>query len=255
MAARWPCIGVSALVLVLSACSGTVDGNAAAHQPAQETGDHVRPIRQVLPEPAELSVAVGAHMQTESAGPVGGIDSLPNGMGDASPIECLGVYSPRMRRTFQNAPVTAAIESEWESSSESGDLRDPNIRITVGVIELDSAASAHSWYSTFASQWQQCQGQTVTMASAIAGSHEQNAAQITNVADTDGVLSAAVLVRAGVAADTREPLVKQRALTAASRFIVDVQVVRISTESPDRATDSQAVAVARLIANRIVFTG
>ncbi|WP_307864198.1 sensor domain-containing protein [Mycolicibacterium fortuitum] len=208
----------------------------------------------MLPEPAELSAAVGAPVQTESEGPVGGIDSLPNGMGDASPIECLGVHSPRMRHTFQNAPVTAAIEGEWESSSESSEPPDPNIRITAGVIELDSAASAHSWYSRFASQWQQCQGQTVTMASAIAGSSEQNAAEITDVADTDGVLSAAVLVRAGAAEDTREPLVKQRALTVASSFIVDVQVVRVSTESPDHATDGRAVVVARLIANRIVST-
>lgn len=254
-AARWLRIGVGALVLVLSACSGTVDGNAAAHQAAQEPGDDVRSIRQVLPEPAELSVAVGAPVQTESENSVGGIDSLPNGMGDAFPSECLGVHSPRMRRTFQNAPVTAAIEGEWKSSSESGELPDPNTRITTGVIELDSAASAHSWYSTFASQWQQCQGKTVTMASAIAGSDEQNAAQITDVANTDGVLSAAVLVRAGVAADTQEPLVKQRALTTASRFIVDVQVVRISTESADQATDGQAIAVAQLIANRIVSTG
>lgn len=92
------------------------------------------------------------------------------------------------------------------------------------------------------------------MASAIAGSSEQNAAEITDVADTDGVLSAAVLVRAGAAEDTREPLVKQRALTVASSFIVDVQVVRVSTESPDHATDGRAVAVARLIANRIVST-
>ncbi|MGV0737539.1 sensor domain-containing protein [Mycobacterium syngnathidarum] len=255
VAAQWPRIGVGALVLVLSACSGTVDGNAAAHQAAQEPGDDVRSIAQVLPEPAELSVAVGAPVQTESEGSAGGIDSLPNGMGDASPIECLGVHSPRMRRTFQNAPVTAAMEGAWESSSESGELPDPDIRITAGVIELDSAASAHSWYSKFASQWQQCQGQTVTMASGVAGSNEQNAAQITDVANTNGVLSAAVLVRAGVAADTREPLVKQRALTAASRFVVDVQVVRLSTESADRATDGQAVAVAQLIAHRIVSTG
>lgn len=254
-AALWPRIGVGALVLVLSACSGTVDGNAAAHQRSQADGHHVRSITQVLPEPAELSVAVGAPVQAESEGSVGGIESLPNGMGDASPIECLGVHSPRMRRTFNNAPVTAAVEGEWETDSESGEAPDPNIRITVGVIELDSAASAHSWYSTFASQWQQCQGKTVTMASAIAGSNEQNAAQITDVANTDGVLSAAVLVRAGVAADTRGPLVKQRALTAASHFIVDVQVVRIGTERADPATDDQAVAVAHLIANRIVSTG
>lgn len=254
-AARWPRIGVCALVLVLSACSGTVDGNAAAHQRSQEDGHHVRSITQVLPEPAELSVTVGAPVQTESEGPVGGIELLPNGMGDASPIECLGVHSPRMRHTFQDAPVTAAVEGEWGNSSESGETPDPNIRITVGVIELDSVASAHSWYSTFDSQWRQCQGKTVTMASAIAGSNEQNTAEITNVADTHGVLSAAVLVRAGVATDTRKPLVKQRALTAASRFIVDVQTVRISTESAGQATDVQAVAVARLIANRIVSTG
>lgn len=86
MAARWPRIGVGALVLVLSACSGTVDGNAAAHQAAQEPGDDVRSIAQVLPEPAELSVAVGAPVQTESEGSAGGIDSLPNGMGDAFPV-------------------------------------------------------------------------------------------------------------------------------------------------------------------------
>ncbi len=207
-----------------------------------------------LPDPAELSVMVGATMQTEFDGPVGGIDVLPNGMGDASPIECLGVYSPRMRRTFQDAPVTAAVEGQWEATSESGEPGDADVRITAGLIELDSAGSAHSWYSKFAAQWQSCQGQTVTMASAIAGSHEQNAAEITDVADTDGLLHAAVLVSARYTADARMPLVKQRALTAAARFIVDVQVVRISTDSANHVADDEAVAVAHLIANRIVST-
>nr|WP_197514912.1 sensor domain-containing protein [Mycobacterium sp. 852013-50091_SCH5140682] len=251
---RSPRIGVAALGLILSACSSTVGGNAAAYQPSQQTGDRVQSIRQVLPESGELSVAVGAPMQSESEASVGGIGSLPNGLGDASPIECLGVHSPRMRRTYQDAPVTGAVDGEWETGSGSVALPDPDIRITVGVIELDSAASSHSWYSKFASQWQQCDGKTMTMASAIAGSHEQNVAEVTNVADSDGVISAAVLVRAGVA-DTRRPLVKQRALTAASRFIVDVEVVQIDSNSADRVTDDQAVAVARLTANRIVSTG
>ncbi|WP_234791630.1 sensor domain-containing protein [Mycolicibacterium mucogenicum] len=240
--------------MVVPGCSTTVGGSASGPRVSTSAKDLLRTARQALPDAGEVSTAVGSPLQTRAESSVGGVDLLPDGMKDASPIECLGVRAPRMRQTYIGAPVTAVVEGQWATSAAPQQIPDPDVQVVAAVLELDSPDSARSWYSKFVSQWLLCNGTTVRTASASTNAHDTDTAKITQVADSMGVLDAAVLVSGG-GPNIGNPLVNQRALTAVSHFLVDVEVTQIGGRAMDLAANSLAIAVVRLIANKIMSNG
>lgn len=192
-------------------------------------------------------------MKTALVGRPGGLERLPNGMAEASPMECLGAATPGMQQTYEPAPVRGTIEAEWESVSGAEMFPEPDYRLYVTLVELDSPASAHSFYTRFVSQWRRCEGRSVRTKSAIIGADSDDFADITRVNEDGGVLNAIVLDKSGET--DNNPLPRMRALTAVSRYLVDVGVAQIVGRRGEPTTSAPAVAVARVVADRIVSTG
>ncbi len=191
---RFPIALAMCMAMVAPGCSTTVGGSASGTRFSASARDSLQTMRQVLPDDSEVSTAVGSPVQARSESPVGGVDVLPDGMKDATPIDCLGVRAPRMRRTYQGAPVAAVVEGQWASAAAPQQIPDPDVQVVAAVVELDSPDSARAWYSKFVSQWQLCDGRTVLTASPSTSSHETDAAEITRVAELGGVVHAAVLL-------------------------------------------------------------
>ncbi|WP_165803785.1 sensor domain-containing protein [Mycobacteroides abscessus] len=233
-------------IVVVAGCSAAVDGDPAAGRVA---GSGLPPIAQVLPGDSAMSGVLGSPMRTEFPRLPGGLDALPGGVGDASPVECVGVRAAALRQSYEDAPVRAASESTWKTATDSTLFPTPDFRITLGVIELDTPESARRQYSSLVSRWSWCQGRTVVEHN-VGGSGGTFTSEVTRVADAEGMLTAVVLESAW----GDRPLPNQRALTAASRYLIDVSVTDTSWHTGGSVEPINAVAVARLVADKINST-
>ena len=155
----WPAL--FAAVIGLSGCSELVAGQAIKPGPSPDPPR--RPIAWMLPDQTELSEALGSPMQARYGGRPGGVQVLPNGMADTSPVECIKVHAPAMRHTYGQAPVRAAIRITWKTERGHMQFPTPDLRTTFGVVELDTPDSARSWYRRFADDWRRCSDKTAVI--------------------------------------------------------------------------------------------
>jgi hypothetical protein len=202
----------------------------------------------VLPDEADLSAVLGSPMKVSDAPQVGGLDVLPDNIGDASPVECVGVKRPRMQQTYRDAPVRSARTILWQTSPDVTTYPRPNFVVTVGVVELDSADSARNWYTKYSAQWRRCQGETVITHDVVSQGNTYSD-EITRVSDSAGILTAVDMQTAMTGHGRPSPM--ERALTAASRYLVDVQVADTGWRTNDSINADNASAVAQLIADTI----
>ncbi|NKZ14294.1 sensor domain-containing protein [Mycolicibacterium septicum DSM 44393] len=233
-------LGTLACAAILTGCTGALVG-----EPTKATDSHV------LPDEADLSDVLGSPMKVSDAPQVGGLDVLPDNIGDASPLDCVGVKRPRMRQTYQDAPVRSARTILWQTNPDVTTYPRPNFAVTVGVVELESTRDARAWYSKFSAQWQLCQGKTVITHNVVSQGTTYSD-KITRVSDSGGIVTA-VDMQMAMTGDAR-PSPMERALTAESRYLVDVQVADIGWRTNDSINANNAIAVAQLIADTINST-
>ncbi|OHU44763.1 hypothetical protein BKG78_05315 [Mycobacteroides chelonae] len=188
-------------------------------------------------------------MRNEYLRPPGSLNTLPSGIGDASPAECVGVRAAAMRQSYEDAPVHAASESTWKTSTDYTPFPSPDFRVTLGVIELDTPNSAHRQYSSLVSRWSQCRGRIIVQHN-MGGSGGTFTNEITRVIDAEGMLTSVVMESAW--GDRAAP--NQRALTAASRYLIDVSVTDTAWHTDGSVEPVNAVAVARLVSDKINST-
>lgn len=240
---RQPCAAVCAVVL-LAGCSAAVSGRAVTISPLPEPPH--RPVAELLPNDAELSAALGSPMRNRYGGRSGGVEILPNGKADAGPLECLKVQAPAMRYTYEDAPVRAAIRLTWATNTDTNYFPTPNFRTTTGIIELDTRASARTWYSQFSTQWRQCQGRTVTV---HATSKYIIAHEIISVSDTGNRVTSVLLLSGP---SSPRPAVVQRVLAQEDRYLIDTEVIDIANDPRRAAPNTQVTeAIADLIAHKL----
>ncbi|CPS73806.1 MULTISPECIES: sensor domain-containing protein [Mycobacteroides] len=237
-----PCAAACAAVL-LAGCSVSVSGRAVTIGPLPEPPH--RPVTELLPNDAELSTALGSPMRNRYGGRSGGVEILPNGKADAAPLECLAVPSPAMRYTYEDAPVRAATRLTWATNTDTNYFPTPDFRTTTGIVELDTQASARTWYSQFSTQWRQCRGRTVTV---HAGAKNMIAHEITSVSDTGNRITPILLLSG---ANTRRPAVVQRALAQEDRYLIDTEIIDFTDDRQRPPTTHDAEIIADLIAHKI----
>ena len=161
--AKWSVVAAS-LVLVVG-CTRIVDGSM---QPAADLAP--RPLRgadiaRVLPGVDELSEILDQRMVEDIGGRravSGGIEDMPDGLAtesDATPHDCVGTTSAMQRSVYESADVTEVVSEGFDGDEDGGAVLAAN----VGVVALDSVASANKLFDTFAEQWQDCDGTTVTI--------------------------------------------------------------------------------------------
>ncbi|MGH3723146.1 MAG: sensor domain-containing protein [Mycobacterium sp.] len=238
-----PCAAACA-ALLLAGCSIAVSGRAVTISPLPEPPS--RPVAELLPKETELSAALGSSMRSRYGGRPGGVEVLPNGKKGAAPLECLAVQFPAMRYTYSSAPVRAAIQLTWATNTDVNHFPTPSFRTTSGIIELDTRASARTWYSQFSTQWRQCQGRTVTL---------QRSAnyiltfEIISVSDSGNRITSIGLLSGP---NGLRPDVVQRVLAQEGRYLIDTETID-TTEDPAKTppTTHDAETITDLIAHKI----
>ena len=226
-------ITVALFAVQLTGCSTTIAGQAMKAQPS--------PIERAMPSLPELGQAVGGAMQVTSPIDVGGVDVLRGDPENISPAECAPLAHAGIRYVYQHVPAGAAATGIWESPKNARGPR--SVSVSIAVIDAGTPDDAKAWYRDAAPRWQSCQGNTVTQPmDAITFSDK-----VIQADSADGFLTADLVVSTTDGIITPVPL--QRAVTTASHYLVDVDVLGTT------AAADTAVAVARLVAGKLTSAG
>lgn len=244
--------GILVITLALSGCSTTTSGEAsrASQPPAAEAPS--RPIEQLSPTVDELSQALNSTMKiTLPVLSSNSIKVLPEGVGDASPVECVGAKRYGMRQTYAQARVLAAATGSWETNTHTDLHIRPDYSVDVAIVEVDTATAAQTLLRKFVSQWQKCQ--TTPVVSHNVGTDGNTFTdRITQVTDTNGTLSAidmqSEVNKYGIETG---PTPIQRTVATASRYLIDVQVENTGWLPGNPISTTNAEAVAKLITAKI----
>ncbi len=235
-------LGIRALgllsALTVLGCSATVGGSAQ-----RRGADEPAPLQQVLPTADEVSAAVGNPLDAVGTVTAGSIDVLPNGIRDsegATPLDCLGAVTPLMRVVYEGGGVQAAA---WRDYARLG------AGLTVssaeaGVVRLGSESEASRMFARFTTQWQSCEGTTVTLGTGGAGGLELTVSAV----KVDGpVLSAVIFSDAGDG--TLYPT--EHAVGVAADCIVDVDVAITDPVPTQRIPAGRAADLVRMMLSKV----
>lgn len=201
-------------VLLAAGCADHVPGTA---MPAPSVAPATTPaaarefewLKQVLPNEAELSRAVGYPVDPEGSTPsIGDSSDLRNTkpvVSKVSEADCLGVVSALEESSYSAAPVRAVT---YVTEPEA----------TYGAVLLSSPDAAAREFTSMSEQWQRCSGRTVIDAS---GDHVLKD-RIQEVTATGDVLTATVLLTSD--SPTGIPVQIVRALGVSEDCIVEAEL-------------------------------
>jgi hypothetical protein len=218
-------LSAAALVIVLiTGCTATTAGTAVK-KPSSI-------VAQSLPTPGELGHVLHLPLETDGPLQVGGMETFREGKEITSPRDCAGVAHAGYLQTYHGAPVSDVARQLWTDRHSS----DSGVSVGISVVELNSSRSAQSLYSTSAAQWRNCRGVTMTEQIGKLSLTET----VRRITDSDATLTAEITL----ATDDEliSPGVNWRAFTATSRYLVDVEMFRISPHSDASELDPGAVA-------------
>lgn len=225
-------------VLTILGCSTTVGGSAQRYG-----ADEPVPLQQVLPTAEEVTAAVGNPLDAIGTATTGSIDVLPNGIRDsegATPLDCLGAVTPLMRVVYEGGGVQAAA---WRDFARLG------AGLTVssseaGAVRFGTESEASRMFARFTTQWQSCEGTTVTLGTGGTGGLELTVSDV----KVDGpVLSAVIYSDAGDG--TLYPT--EHAVGVAADCIVDVDVAITDPEPAKRIPAGRAADLVRVMLAKI----
>lgn len=230
-------LGLLSAVTVLG-CSNTVGGSAQRHGAEEPV-----PLQQVLPTADEVSAAVGNPLDTTGTAASGSIDVLPNGIRDsegATPLDCLGAVTPLMRVVYEGGGVQAAA---WRDYARLG------AGLTVssaeaGAVRFGSESEASRMFARFTTQWQSCEGTTVTLGTGGGGGLELTVSAV----KVDGPVLSAVIF-----SDTGDGSLypTEHAVGVAADVIVDVDVAITDPVPTQRIPAGRAADLVRVMLAKI----
>lgn len=247
----WPAyVAAMMLAIPLAGCSSTVSGEPSRTQSGTAADSRIKSIAQVLPDVTEVSKLLGSSMIVGyPSGKPYGPEDLADGYGSAPPDECLSVPAIHLRQTFAGVPVTATAAIAWRTTAPAETFPKPDLQVQVSVVELDSPASATIVYHNVNTNWRHCQNVPLAVHKMAGNDGLTFVFTMTRVTDRDGMLTSVVMLTT----DTdNHPLPYQRAFVVAGRYAVEVQVTDTSSVSGDAVGVDQAVAVARMVTDRIL---
>ncbi|PJK22407.1 sensor domain-containing protein [Mycolicibacterium goodii] len=234
---------LAASLVLLVGCTRIVDGSV---EPAADLAPRplgAADIAKVLPAIDELSDILDQRMIEDTNGRralAGGVEDMADGLAtesDASPHDCVGAAAPMQRSVYESAEVTEVVSEGFEGDEDGGAV----LAAGVGVVALDSVAAANKLFDTFAEQWQDCDGTTVTIVKeAVRGGFFTD--RVTDVRVEDSVVAATV--EFGHTLDrTTTPVA--RALGVRANCLVEVDVAYYSDPDsrPKGNTDVDSVAI------------
>ncbi len=218
--------GAAALLLLLAMTGCAVDGVARPApniKPRPLAGDTVK---QVLLSGDELSKALGQPLKAESGSSdrFGGRNLLFEM--HASPQECNGVVFELQKSAYGSASIRDIGRATW---SDTGSAPAKVIRVSEAVVALSQTHEADALFAGFSTQWQRCDGQTVT--DYVAAGQRLSTAAISDVKAADSVLSATVTSR------STTTLTRGRALGVAANCLLEVEVTFFANHADNTATD------------------
>lgn len=220
---------------LLVGCSATVEGTSRRQPPGVPTR-----LQQVLPTAEEVSAAVGNRLEAARSPVSGSIDVLPNGIRTASevtPLDCLGAVTPLMRVVYESGGVIAAA---WQDFARFGEGLTVS-SAEAGVVRLESEAAATEMFDRFVSQWQACDGVTVTLDTGAGGLELTP----TGVRVDGPVLAVTVLG----GDDGMFPT--EHAVGVAGDYLVDVDVAITDPDPDRRVPQTRAVDLVRVMLDKI----
>lgn len=225
------------LLFAAIAIAGLLGGctNSVAGRPARP----VNVVERALPTAGEIARILSSPVEADTAPQVGGLETLRDAKDTVSPHQCIGITHAGYRQSYEGGSVRDTGRRLWVTPYRSS----AHLSAAVAIVELDSTRNARSWYANSVKQWHKCQGMTVTERITRL-SFIQTIDQVT---DSNSTLAAKI----GLSTDDRliSPGMNWRALTATSRYLVDVEVFRIG-EATDSA-DPDPTAIARFVVDKI----
>jgi hypothetical protein len=238
-------VAVLVSVAVLAACAAPAERPAPSPQ-ATSPAAPARPLGGLLPGQDELAAALGVAPSGFMGQLVeGGADTLLRGVArsDATPVDCVSATYRLQQTVYGASPVQSVATRSWAGGSVGG----PTVSAYLGVVQFASADDAQEFFAASAQKWRHCDGETVVLAQADRGAHEQSL--ITDVVVDDRVVSAVVMHGRDTGSGAAEPLTLQRALGVARDCVVDVEITDLQDARADGADG--AVGVANLMLDKI----
>jgi len=217
---------------VLASCSATIAG-----APTRQQGVG---LQQMLPTSEQVAYAVGNPLDPAAPPSVGDINLLPNGIRDTkdvSPLDCLGAVSPLMRVVYEKGDVRGVGLQDFARYGQGMTVSS----VHAGVVRFASDIEAARMFSSFIAQWRSCAGTRVSV-------HVTESADlqwtVTDVRQTDGILSATILTGG---ADQQSVFPTEHAIGLAADCIVDVDVAITDIHPTRRVAAGRATDLVRLM--------
>lgn len=229
-------VAAALCVVVASGCEIRVDGGPVPQQALS--------LPQVLPSAEQVAQAVGNPLDPAGPPMVGGIALLPNGLRDSkdvSPFDCLGAATPLMRVVYERGDVRAVALQDFGRYGEGLTVSSAH----TGVVEFGSEAEAGRMFERFAAQWRDCADTRVSVAVTAKSSLDWT---VTDVRESDGVLSATVL---NGQSDGDPVFPTEHAVGLVANYLIDVDVAVTDGEQSRRVASGRAAELVRLIRGNI----
>lgn len=231
-----------------------VAGCSVSGTPVAGQGRQVSAL-EALPDTTELSSVLRAPMKVFVNGYYSGqqwVELARNSEPKSS--ECEPVASLSDRVADINGADSVAMERWYtDESADPMDDQKPWARnkygVLVYVVAFQSEDAAKEWFARSVDLWKRCPGQSITRSIGINVQYRDNILDV----QPSGDAVSAILLRKGQgdivpADDWATPRQVGRALSRASRFVIDASVENMNTARGARqASGTEALAVAQLV--------
>jgi PknH-like extracellular domain len=241
-------VAVLGIGLLATACTVVTGGKAQAPpnlEPRSLTG---HAIRQVLIGDQTLSRILNQRFVIDSRLPprFGGPETLQD-LGSSSPADCLGVAEMLHQSVYGASKVNDVAVETWRHAALPAHLTS----IKEGVVSLPTAADANALFSTFAQQWQSCDGQTVLLPDDVF----RLKADITNVQVAPSVLAGTVSIAFESGPSDPASIPAGRAIGIRGNCLVEVEVDFFNESSRSMqgssVTNATAFDIVHLMMDRV----
>lgn len=231
-------LGAAVLAASVVGCSSTTSGGPAP-APSSETT-----IAQAFPSATTVGTALHTTLVNASAPHIGGTDVLRAPKQAPDPAECGGIIAAGEHATYQDAPVRGAAVGNFITDPASSGA-DP-VNLIVSIVEVDSPRSAQAFYAATRARWQHCRNVTVRQPNEGLSAFLD---RVDPVTESDSILYAGITV-GNAGEESMNPILKRRAFTAKSRYLIDVELAGAAPSDVGEAAET-ARALARAIADHI----
>jgi hypothetical protein len=242
--------GATLLGIGLLSVGCTVVTGGKAQPPSRLTPRSLtgQTITQVLIGDQTLSRILKQHFVIDSRLPprFGGPETLQD-LGSSSPTDCLGVAEMLHQSVYGASKVNDVAVETWRHAALPAHLTS----IKEGVVSLPTGADANALFSTFAQQWQSCDGQTVLLPDDVF----RLKADITNVQVAPSVLAGTVSIAFESGPSDPASIPAGRAIGVRGNCLVEVEVDFFNESSRSMqgssATNATAFDIAHLMMDRV----